>query len=132
MGSIPKLVTEFKIQGFRGVDSNLIMSAVEVSTRLNKPIFLISGWGTDGLGTIWANEIAGHWSYVLWESINHVPAGISGGDFELVSYFFKELDMILITDDENIVRQIQEKDSSLLRCTYLQLSQKTCLVSHTS
>ena len=103
MGTIPNFISEFNNPGSSGIDSGLVAYATQVSEKIKRPVFLVTGGTANTLGTIWANEISGFWSYRLWESINHVPPALSVGDINTVTDFFEDLKMILITDDETFL-----------------------------
>ncbi len=126
MGAIPKFISEFNNPGSSGIDSHLVAYAARESKRLNRPIFLVTSGTANALGTIWANEISGFWSYPLWESINHVPQGLSVGDINLVADFFEDLEMILITDDETLLIKLRSEVPTLLGCTLNKISVGTC------
>jgi len=126
MGTIPKFISEFNDPGSSGINASLVSYAVEASQRLNRPVFLVTDGQADRLGTIWANEISGFWTYRLWESINHVPTALSAGDLNLVAEFFTDLRMILITDDETLLRNMRSRVPTLLGCTVTQLGDRTC------
>jgi hypothetical protein len=126
MGTIPNFISEFNNQGSSGIDSGLVAYATHESKRLNRPIFLVTGGTVSTLGTIWANEISGYWSYRLWESINHVPPALSVGDINTVVDFFDDLKMILITDDESLLVKLRSKVPTLAGCTVNEINVGTC------
>ena len=117
MGSIPKFISEFNDPGSSGINSELVAFATQESKRLNRPVFLITGGRADRLGTIWANEISGFWTYRLWESINHVPPALSEGDLKMISDYFDDLKMILITDDATLLTRLRSEVPTILGCT---------------
>jgi len=117
MGTIPKFVSEFNDLGSSGIDSHLVAYAARASERINKPVFLVTGGITDTLGTIWANEISGLWTYRLWESINHVPVALLEGDIDEVANHFDDLKMFLITDDVTLLMRLQSEVPTIEGCT---------------
>jgi hypothetical protein len=117
MGSIPTFFSEFNDPGSSGIDSELVAFATQESKRLQKPVFLVTGGTANRLGTIWANEISGFWTYQLWESINHVPPALSEGDLKTVADYFDGLKMILITDDATLLMRLRSEVPTLAGCT---------------
>ena len=126
MGTIPKFVSEFNDPGSSGLDSGLVAYAARTSESINKPVFLVTGGITDTLGTIWANEISGFWTYRLWESINHVPAALSEGDLGEVANYFDDLKMFLITDDATLLMRLQSELPTLVGCTLNEINIGMC------
>jgi hypothetical protein len=126
MGTIPNFILEFKNPGSSGIDSRLVAYATQVSEKIKRPVFLVTGGTVNTLGTIWANEISGFWSYRLWESINHVPPALSVGDINTVADFFDDLKMILITDDESLLVKLRSKVPTLAGCTVNEINVGTC------
>lgn len=126
MGTIPNFISEFNNPGSSGIDSRLVAYATQVSEKIKRPVFLVTGGTANTLGTIWANEISGFWSYRLWESINHVPPALSVGDVNTVADFFEDLKMILITDDETLLIKLRSEVPILLGCTVNEIHVGTC------
>jgi len=126
MGTIPKFVSEFNDPGSSGLDSGLVAYAARASERINKPVFLVTGGSTDTLGTIWANEISGFWTYRLWESINHVPSALFEGDIDDVANYFDDLRMFLITDDATLLMRLQSEVPTLVGCTLDEINIGMC------
>jgi hypothetical protein len=126
MGTIPNFISEFNNPGSSGIDSRLVAYATQVSEKLKRPVFLVTGGTANTLGTIWVNEISGFWSYRLWESINHVPPALSVGDVKTVADFFEDLKMILITDDETLLIKLRSEVPILLGCTVNEIHVGTC------
>jgi hypothetical protein len=126
MGSIPSFISEFNNLGSSGIDSGLVAYATQVSEKLKKPVFLVTGGTVNTLGTIWANEISGFWSYRLWESINHVPPALSVGDIDTVADFFDDLKMMLITDDETLLIKLRSEVPFMLGCMVNEIHVGTC------
>ena len=126
MGTIPNFISEFNNPGSSGIDSGLVAYATQVSEKIKRPVFLVTGGTANTLGTIWANEISGFWSYRLWESINHVPPALSVGDINTVTDFFEDLKMILITDDETLLIKLRSEVPKLLGCTVNEINVGTC------
>jgi hypothetical protein len=126
MGTIPKFVSEFNDPGSSGLDSGLVAYAARASESINRPIFLVTGGTANILGTIWANEISGFWSYRLWESINHVPEALSEANLNLVAEYFRDLKMILITDDATLLMRLRSEVPTLVGCTLDQINIEMC------
>ena len=126
MGTIPKFISEFNDPGSSGINTALVAFAAQESKSLNRPVFLVTDGTANRLGTIWANEISGFWSYQLWESINHVPPALSEGDMKMVADYFEGLEMILITDDATLLMRLQSEVPTLVGCTLDEINIGMC------